>query len=66
MGDTETLIGYTYLGSINEHKGIHQREWSSDRGWVSNCEEMVGVALSLLHTSAAKDFNLKKQKQALK
>lgn len=60
MGDTETLIGYTYLGSINEHKRIHQRGESSDGGWFSDCEGMVGVTLSLLHTSAAKDFNLKK------
>lgn len=25
MGDTETLIGYTDVGSISEDEGIHQR-----------------------------------------
>lgn len=59
MADTETLIGYSYLGSINEHKGIHQKRWSSDKGWFSNCEEMVGVTLSLLDRAATKDFDLK-------
>lgn len=60
MGDTETLIGYTYLRSINEHEGIHQRGQGSDGGLVEQLWRSGGCSAERAAHVSNKGFQLKK------